>query len=225
MPNPLFHRRALALLLAFIVGPALAEPALYLLDPLHTRIVLRVGHNGFSSVMGSFSQPQGELWFDPDNWQASRVEVRIDLHTLDLGDEGFNARILRRNWLDATRHPQARFVSHRIEPLGENQARVHGSLALRGIEVPVVLDMKLNRLARSPYNGMRRTAGFSGTATLSRAALGMKAYPKAVDDTVHLLIEAEAIRGRTPNDSGPRSDSVHPQDTDHDTTEDEDGRA
>ena len=187
--------RWLAAMLLFAATPAFAGPARYELDPVHSRIVFSVGHDGYSHALGTFSRPQGELWFDPDDWRSARLDVRIDVATLDLGDAGFNARIARRDYLDAQHHPQARFVSTSVEPLTDTTARVHGTLTLRGIQAPVVLDITLNRLARSAYT-MRRTAGFSATATLQRSAFGMTAHARAVDDVVHLRIEAEAVRAR-----------------------------
>ena len=183
-----------ALLLA---GPqAMAEPLAYRLDPVHSRILFRVDHNGFSRVMGTFSRPQGVLFFDPEDWTTARLDVRVDLATLELGDDGFNARILAPAWLDAGAFPEARFVSERVEPIDENHARVHGTLRLRGVQAPLTLEVRLNRLARTPYNAMRRTAGFSAVATLSRAAFGLRASRRAVGDAVRLEIEVEAIRTR-----------------------------
>ncbi len=201
--HPTTHRW-LAVLLLLATTSALARPARYELDPVHSRIVFSVGHDGYSSALGTFSRPQGELWFDPDDWRSARLDVRIDLSTLDLGDADFNARIARRDYLDATRHPQARFVSTSVEPVTDTTARVHGTLSLRGIEVPATLEVTLNRLARSAYT-MRRTAGFSATATLRRSAFGMTAHAKAVDDAVHLRIEVEAVRARRGN--GPEHDA------------------
>ena len=174
---------------------ALAKSARYELDPVHSRIVFSVGHDGYSSALGTFSRPQGELWFDPDDWRSARLDVRIDLSTLDLGDADFTTSIARRDYLDTQRHPQARFVSTSVEPLTDTTARVHGTLTLRGIDAPVTLEVTLNRLARSAYS-LRRTAGFSATATVPRSAFGMTAHAKAVDDAVHLRIEVEAVRAR-----------------------------
>ena len=136
-----------ALLLA---GPlAMAEALAYRLDPVHSRILFRVDHNGFSRAMGTFSRPQGVLFFDPEDWTTARLDVRVDLATLDLGDEGFNARILAPAWLDAGAFPEARFVSERVEPIDENRARVHGTLRLRGVQAPLTLEVRLNRLAHA----------------------------------------------------------------------------
>ncbi|HET9047460.1 MAG TPA: YceI family protein [Chiayiivirga sp.] len=171
------------------------ELAPYRLDPVHSRVMFSVMHDGYSKVIGTFAHPEGTLWFDADDWSQARVDVRIDLASLDLGDTDFNARIARRDYLDSQDHPQARFVSQRIEGISKTQAKVHGLLSLRGQDTPITLDVTLNRQARSAWS-LRRTVGFSATATLSRSDLGMRAHRSAVGDAVELRIEVEAVRIR-----------------------------
>ncbi len=196
MPRAIQPLIAAFILASTLLSPhALAANAHYRLDPVHTRIGFAVEHDGYSHVLGSFAHPEGELWFDPDDWSTARVEVRIDLTTLDLGDAALDARIARKDYLDTRTHPQARFSSTRVEPLSPTRARVHGLLELRGQSTPVSLDVQLNRLARSAWS-LRRTVGFSATATLSRQALGMTAHRTAVGDAVELRIEVEALRAR-----------------------------
>lgn len=174
-----------------------AAPRDYEIDPLHTRILFSVDHLGYSRALGTFSAPSGRLRFDPRDWGSAEVEVEIDLTSLDLGDADWNARMLRRDFFDAERHPTARFRSTRVEPLETGGARIHGLLDLRGVSREVVLEARMNRLARHPLT-LRRTAGFSATATLSRGAFGMSAWRSAVGDAVSLTIEVEAIRARRP---------------------------
>ena len=196
MPNlSAASRWLLTLFVIMAVAPAKAQSARYTLDPAHSRIVFSVGHDGFSHTIGTFSRIQGELWFDPQDWSSARLDVWIELDTLDLGDEGFTKRIARRDFLSVNRHPRAHFVSSKVESLSTNTAHVHGLLTLRGKTAPVTLEVKLNRLARSAYS-LRHTAGFSATASLSRSAFGMTSHAKAVDDTVQLRIEVEALRAR-----------------------------
>lgn len=188
-------RLVLALLLALASLPASAQPMPHLIDPVHSRIVFFVSHDGYASAIGTFSRPTGTLWFDPQDWSRSRVEVMIDLATLDLGEAALNQRIARRDYLDVKRHPQARFISSAVAPLGPDTARVDGLLQLRGVELPVSLEMRLNRDARSAWS-LRRTLGFSATTTLRRSLFGMSAHPAAVGDEVEIRIELEAVRTR-----------------------------
>src|SRR5690554_5760253 len=145
--SPVPTRTLAALLLAVAAiaaaSAAQAQAQRYELDPVHSRIVFSIGHNGYTSALGTFSQPRGTLYLDEDDLAGSRVEVEVDLATLDLGDTGFNQRILKRDFLDASAHPLARFVSNRVEVLDEQRLRVHGVLTLRGVEGPLVLEARL----------------------------------------------------------------------------------
>lgn len=190
-------RPALLLLLSCLCS-ALAGPvraADWTLDPAHTRVLFRIDHAGFSRALGTLSGAQGRLHFDPDDWASARLEVELPLARLDLGDADWNRRVLGRGFLDAERHPVARFRSLRVEPAGEGRARVTGALSLRGVTREVVLEVTLNALARHPLT-FRRTAGFSATARLDRRDFGMNGWPNVIGQQVELWIEAEATRAR-----------------------------
>lgn len=187
---------ALSALLLFTTMFAQAKPDHYELEPIHSRIVFTCNHFGYSNVIGTFSRPVGTLEFDPGDWASAKLDVSVKLATLDLGDAKFNQRILKRDYLDAKKHPVARFISTRIEPLTPTTAKVHGELTLRGTTKPLTLEVNLNKLARNRYT-MRRTAGFSARATLDRNDWGMDDDPGVVGATVELVIEAEAVRART----------------------------
>lgn len=173
-----------------------AGPETYALDPVHTRVVFLVEHAGFSRAMGAISGSSGTLRFDRDDWRSAQLDVTVPLTRLDLGDAKWNAAALASNLLDGERHPEARFVSTQVEAIDADHARACGELTLRGVTGPVCMDVALNALKRHPLPPFRRTAGFSATATLSRKAFGIKAWPSVIGDEVTLLIEAEAVRSR-----------------------------
>lgn len=188
--------------LSFVAGLLLAgmaqgaEPAHYRLDPVHTRVLFAIEHAGFSHALGTVSGSSGTLDFDPDDWTSARLHATVPLARADLGDAAWNRAALAGNLLDAERFPTAEFVSTTIEPLAPDHARVHGTLTLHGVSREVVLDVKLNALKRHPLPPFRRTVGFSATATLSRKAFGIDAWPSVIGDAVELRIEAEAVRAR-----------------------------
>lgn len=193
------HRRVRAWLAALLLVPlatlpATAAPARFELDPVHTRVVFAVSHAGFSQALGAVSGSTGTLEFDPQDWSGARLEARVPLQRLDLGDAEWNRAALARNLLDAQRWPEAHFVSTRVEALEAGRFIVHGLLTLRGVTREVPLQVTFNQLKRHPLPPMRRTAGFSATATLSRSAFGIDAWPSVIGDEVELRIEAEAVR-------------------------------
>lgn len=192
--DPCRHLLACTMLAAGTASAA--GPDTYALDPVHTRVVFLVDHAGFSRAIGTISGSSGTLRFDRDDWRTAHLEVTVPLTRVDLGDAKWNNAVLAGNLLDARRHPEARFVSRDVDPVDASRAKVCGDLTLRGVTAPQCMDVMLNAVRRHPLPPFRRTAGFSATATLSRKAFGIDAWPGVIGDQVTLLIEAEAVRQR-----------------------------
>ena len=98
------------LLLLSGAAPAVAAVEAWRLDPVHTRVLFRVEHAGFSQALGFFPDVQGELFFDPEDWTSARLDVVVPITRLDLGDGKWNQATLARNLLDGERFPQARIT-------------------------------------------------------------------------------------------------------------------
>jgi polyisoprenoid-binding protein YceI len=200
-----FFRAILALSLLSSVS-ASAAPRDYQLDPVHSRILFAVEHLGLSRAIGTFSAPRGWLRFDADDWSTASGEIELDLRTLDLGDDEWNRRMARRDSLDSKDNPIARWAIQRVEASGAHTFNAHGRLRFRGAEFPLSLAVTFNGIKRHPMT-LRRTAGFSARASLSRAALGIDKWEAMVGDVVELQVEVEARRGTRRTGSG---DSAEP---------------
>jgi len=175
-----------------LASNALAAPAHYTIDPVHTRIEFRVEHLGLSHSIGTFSGANGTLDFDADDWRGAKLDVNIPLDKLDMGNDRWKKKVLSDAFLDSAKQPIAHFVATSVAPVDKTHAKVTGTLSLRGRDSTVVLDVTLNGVKRSLYTEFRKTAGFSATTTLHRKELGMDAYPDAVGEDVAIDIEAEA---------------------------------
>ncbi len=187
----------LLFLLCLACAPvAQAQADRYELDPVHTRVMFTVSHAGFSNAIGTVSGSTGELWFDAEDWSSARLTARVPIARADLGDAKWNQATLARNLLDAEQHPQASFVSTRIEARDATHAIVHGQLTLRGVTRDVALEVTLNAAKRHPMPPFRRTLGFSASTVLSRKDFGITAWSSMIGDAVELRIEAEATRAR-----------------------------
>ncbi len=176
----------------------------YRFDPVHSHLQFAADHMGFSNSIGRFTRWQGEFTYDPDNPGANRVDVTIDIASLDLGDAGWNQTMLGRKWFDVEKFPQARFVGNRFEPVDASRARLHGDLTIKGNTQPVVLEVRINRIGTHPYT-LKATAGFSASAVLSRSAFGLDALDGTLADAVEIRIEVEGQRAKPlPRKSGKR---------------------
>lgn len=208
---PLSARLWLVLVLALPAAPATAAEQVFRIDPVHTRVVFRVDHAGLSRAVGTFSGATGTLAFDPDDWSGARLQVRLPLASLDLGDADWNSKVLEPAFLAAGAQPEAHYASTRVEPAGPDRAKVTGQLHLRGVTRELVLDVRLNALKRHPLT-FRRTAGFSATGRLDRRDFGLDTWPNVIGHEVEVLIEAEAILDRgAPPPAEPESTDADPQ--------------
>lgn len=187
--------RSIVLLVLCAAPAAVAAPADYAFDPVHSQVMFSADHLGFSHPVGHFAAPTGSFRFDADDWSSASVDATVDVATLDLGDAAWQKKMLSDEFFDAAAHPTMRFVSERVESTGKDSLRIHGRLTLRGVTRPLTLETRINRIGRHTYS-MKYVAGFSATATLKRSDFGMTRLLPAVGDTVEVRLEIEGIRSR-----------------------------
>lgn len=212
----LLSSTSLCLALGMASMPVSAKTEHFALDPVHTRIAFQVSHAGFSNPVGTFSGSTGTLDFDEHDWTQAKLEARIAISSLDLGDSHWQKKILDRTFFDAGKFPEAHFISTRVEPTGPKSARVTGDLTLHGVTHPVTLEVTLNALGRHPLT-FRRTIGFSAIGKLSRKDFGIDAWKSVVGDEVRLLIEVEGERAHSSDKKV--ADGERPQLTDEEASD------
>jgi polyisoprenoid-binding protein YceI len=90
-----------------------------------------------------------------------------------------------------------------VSKLTEQTGTLSGELFLLGKVYPISFPFTLNKRGKHPYT-LKDTIGFSARLTLSRSALGIKAAPNAIGDSVEIILEIEAskIVDTTPNTKG-----------------------
>jgi polyisoprenoid-binding protein YceI len=164
----------------------------YRIDPVHTRVLFGLDHAGYTTALGTVSGSTGAIAFDPDDWSRAQVRVTVPLQRVDFGDEAWNRAA--RGMLDADQHPEAVFVSERVDREGDDHARACGTLTLHGTSAPFCLSVRFNQLRRAPLPPFAQTVGFSATGTLSRSAFGIDDWSRLVGDEVTFRIEVEAER-------------------------------
>lgn len=168
-----------------------AAPVAYQFDPMHTTVLWRASHFGFSNPSGKFMKVEGTLLFDEENPENSSVNVTIYIPSLVTGIEKFDAHLKSKDFFDAEAFPTASFSSQKVEMTGEDTARIHGMLTIKGVAKPQVLEVQLNRLGETPMT-KQKTAGFSASGTVYRSDFGIDFALPGVADAVTLDIQAEA---------------------------------
>jgi polyisoprenoid-binding protein YceI len=180
-------------------APAPVPAGAYTVDKLHTSLVFRVSHLGFSNYTGRFTGVDGKLDFDPKRIGASRLNVTIDPRSIstDNAPAGFLASLSGQQFLDADRFPEMSYRSKSVELTGANTFRIHGDLTVHGVTKPVVLEASYNGgYASHPYEPRARV-GFSAKGAFKRSDFGVSyGIPEpgttmGVSDEVQVILEAE----------------------------------
>jgi polyisoprenoid-binding protein YceI len=170
-------------------GAASAEPVTYALDPAHTQVAFSIDRFGFNHVLGRFEDVSGELVLDEANPANSSVRAVIQIGSIDTGNDTRDGHLRGERWLKADQFPTMEFHSTSVRLTGERTAEVTGDLTLLGQTHPVTLNVTLNQIGDSPSD-RRRSAGFSATGSLSRAAWGSTGAANLIGDAVAIQIEA-----------------------------------
>ena len=189
-------RILLATLLAAALPAAAAFPAgatgvTYRIDPNHTVVLATWSHFGYSNPSANFGGATGTITYDAAAPEKSSVEVVLPMSGLDTFVPRLDEHLKTADFFDAAQYPQATFRSTSVKALGEGRLEVTGTLDLHGVQKPVVLEAKLNKVADG--DGSRPgKIGFDATATLKRSDFGITRMIPMVADEVALRITTEA---------------------------------
>ena len=188
----LLQRIAAVAALGLVAAATPAAPVTYTVDTTHSRVTFYVNHFGFSNSVGEFKLGDGTFSFDNDDWSKSRVEARIPVQSLELGDLKWNTHVLSPDFLESAKYPEITFVSRKVEKLDATHGKLYGDLTIKGVTKPVVLDLTVNKVGEHPIR-KTQAAGFTATTTVKRTEFGVSLYAPAVSDDVVIRIEIEAF--------------------------------
>lgn len=98
-----------------------------------------------------FERYAGQLQYDKEKPQASRVDLEIDAMSAVVKDEWLGEKNKKKvleyaldDMLAAAKHPTLKFVSTRVESIAEKRFKVYGTLEIRGIPQPAEVDVAVN---------------------------------------------------------------------------------
>ena len=172
----------------------------WLIDSDHALARFSVRHFMIANIQGLFSKMTGVIQFDPPDLASLSVEAEIDVRSLTTALQERDEHLLSPDYFEAEKHPKIFFKSIRVEPTGENRAKVTGDLTIRGIQKPVTLDAEFFGPVKSPFSG-KTCIGFSATGKVDRKDYGLTwnaameggGVVTAWDVHMHMELEADLI--------------------------------
>lgn len=159
----------------------------------HAFIQFKISHLGYSYILGNFEEFSGQFHYDPQNLEASSVEMEVDVTSLNSDHAERDRHILSDDFLAADDHPTATFVSTGFTPSGDNTGTLTGDLTLKGETREVEMPVTLMGEGDDPWGNYR--AGFEGSAMLTLADFGidMSDFPEVMHE-LELYVTFEGVR-------------------------------
>ncbi|MCE8034655.1 MAG: YceI family protein [Halomonas sp.] len=193
----MFKKAALATALGAaslaLTGQALADDYVVDTEGQHAFVQFKINHLGYSYILGNFEEFEGNFHYDPENLEASSVEMEVQVNSLNTNHAERDRHFLSDDFLSADQYPTATFVSTGFEPNGDGEGVLTGDLTLKGetreIEMPVTLVGE----GEDPWGSYR--AGFEGSTTLTLADFGidMSDFPEMMHE-LELYVTFEGVR-------------------------------
>jgi len=175
-----------------VLDAAAAPEGAYVLDPAHASVNWSLSHSGLSFYTARFDDITGALDFNPDAPTASRLDVRIDPKSVSTGDPDWDNKLATDGkYFDGNTFSEIRFVSTSATKTSNSTGKVTGDLTLKGVTLPVTLDVTYNGAGKS-FGHPGATLGFSAVGKIKRSDWGMTTLTNfGIGDEVTLRIEAE----------------------------------
>lgn len=148
----------------------LPTPGNWVIDQAHSEIHFMVRHMMISKVRGQFREFSGSFTID-EAPERSCVEVVIRAASIDTGDSQRDGHLRSPEFLDTETHPEIRFRSTSVRPIGDGCGELDGDVTVKGITKAVTLRVQFNGEAVDPWGNER--AGFAGTMEIDREDFGL----------------------------------------------------
>ncbi|AAY94992.1 YceI family protein [Pseudomonas protegens] len=165
----------------------------------HAFVDFKISHLGYSFITGTFKDLDGKFSFDAAKPEDAKIEVNVRTASVFTNHAERDKHITSKDFLDAGKFADAKFVSTSVKPTGKNAdgkltADVAGDLTLHGVTKPVVVKATFLGEGKDPWGGYR--AGFEGTTSINRQDFGKMMDLGPASNNVDLYISFEGVKAK-----------------------------
>ena len=142
----------------------------YALDVTHSRLGFVARHAMVTKVRGQFGAFTGTAHIDEANPVDSKVDLSIDVASIDSGTADRDGHLKSGDFFDAETYPTITFSSTDVKRAGSDWT-ITGDLTIKDVTKPVTIEFEQTGSARDPFGNVR--VGFEGETTINRKDWGL----------------------------------------------------
>jgi polyisoprenoid-binding protein YceI len=172
------------------------------IDATHSHVGFSVRHLMIANVRGEFTKLSGSVTWDPARPDATKIDVEIDVASVNTREEKRDAHLRSAYFFDAEQFPKITYHSRGVgRHKGDGHIEVVGDLTIHGVSRVVVLDVEGPTPEQSDPWGNTRIAATARTV-IKRSDFGMtwnsalEAGGVLVGDDIKIELEVELTRNK-----------------------------
>jgi polyisoprenoid-binding protein YceI len=172
------------------------------IDAAHSHVGFSVRHLMISNVRGEFTKLSGSVTWDPARPDATRLDVEIDVASINTREEKRDAHLRSADFFDAEQYPT---ITYRSRGVGRNKGDGHievvGDLTIHGVTRVVVLDVEGPTPEQNDPWGNARI-GATARTVIKRSDFGMtwnsalETGGVLVGDDIKIELEVELTKNK-----------------------------
>jgi polyisoprenoid-binding protein YceI len=179
-----------------------AKQAEWTVDASHSHVGFSVRHVMIANVRGEFTKLSGSVTWDPARPDAARIDVDIDVASINTREEKRDAHLRSPDFFDVENFPKITYRSRGVgRHKGDGHLEVVGDLTIHGVTRVVVLDVEGPTPEQKDPWGNTRIAATART-TVKRSDFGMtwnsalETGGVLVGDDIKIEIEIELSKNK-----------------------------
>lgn len=168
------------------------------IDEAHSSIEFVVKHMMVSRTKGRFTNFEGTIQLDEENFANSSVTVEIDVASIDTHDEKRDEHLRSADFFDVEKFPTITFASREVKPRGGDKFQLIGDLTIHGVTEETVINVERLGAGSSPWG--QQVMGFEASTDVNRKRYGLtwnvalETGGFLVGDDIKINLEVEAIK-------------------------------
>src|ERR1700716_374362 len=169
----------------------------YELDQHHTHLGFTAKHLAASVVRGRVNKFEGHFESPDDDYTKARGEVKVDVASLESRSDQRDTHLRSADFFDAEKYPYITYKLTSIEPVDDENFKVHGELTVKDVTKPLVLDATVEGRMPDPF-GAKERVGISARGKLTRMDWALNGNGVAgtvpfASHTIKIEVDAEIV--------------------------------
>jgi polyisoprenoid-binding protein YceI len=157
------------------------------IDAAHSSIQFKVRHLVISNVTGTFTSYRAQISSEGENLSKVNVRFEADVASVSTGQADRDKHLLSEDFFYADKFPHIHFESVDVTRRSDRSYIMHGNLSIRGVSLPVDLDVEINGIAKDPYGNTK--AGLTIRTRINRKEFGLNFH--VLNEAGNLLVGDE----------------------------------